>query len=85
MVYKLVGREIVSYTSKKSNEQVEGLKLHVIGAKDSLKRVEGCAVEALWISKRSEIYEDALALPLDSNIECSYNRWGNLDSFRVRK
>lgn len=85
MVFKFVGRELVDYTSKKTNEQVEGLRLHVLGAKDANSRVEGCAVETIWISKRSGLYEDALHLPIDSNIDCSYNRWGNVDNFRVLK
>lgn len=85
MVFKFVGRELVDYLSKKTNEQVEGVKLHVIGVKDANKRVEGCAVEAIWISKRSDIYQDALDLPIDTNIDCSFNRWGNVDAFRVMK
>ena len=85
MVFKFVGRELVDYTSKKTNEQVEGLKLHVIGAKNSNKRVEGCAVETMWISKRSDLYKMALELPIDTNIDCTYNRWGNVDNFRVLK
>lgn len=86
MVFKFVGRELVDYISKKNNERVEGVKLHVIGVKDANSRVEGCAVEALWISKRADaLYNDACQLVLDSNLECSFNHWGSLDSFRVLK
>lgn len=86
MVFKFVGREHVDYISKKNNERVEGVKLHVIGVKDANSRVEGCAVEALWISKRADsLYNDACQLALDTNLECSFNRWGSLDSFRVMK
>lgn len=85
MIFKLVGRESVDYTSKKTNEQVEGLKLHVLAAKGSNKRVEGCAVETIWISKRSDLYKMAAELPIDTNIDCSYNRWGSVDNFQVLK
>ncbi len=85
MVFKLVGRENVDYTSKKTNEQVQGIKLHVIGAKDANSRVEGCAVDSLWISKNSNMYDDARTIPIETNIDCSYNRWGGIDSIRVMK
>lgn len=85
MVYKLVGLEDVDYTSKKTNEQVQGVKLHVLGAKDSNSRVKGCAVDTLWIGKRSDMYDDIIKIPVDTNIECFYNRWGNVDSIRVMK
>lgn len=86
MVCKFVGRELVDYISKKNDERVEGVKLHVIGVKGANNRVDGCAVESLWISKRaSELYNDALNIELDSDIDCSFNRWGSLDSFKVMK
>lgn len=86
MEFKLVGKELVDYTKKQNNERVEGVKLHVVGNKDVNSHVKGCAVEALWVGKRAEnLYEEAMNLPLDSIIDCSFNRWGSLDSFRVMK
>lgn len=85
MKYELVGLENVDYVSRKSGERVEGVKLHVVGEEGSSNRVKGHPVESFWISKRADIYEKALSIPLNSNIECSYNRWGNLDHIEVVK
>lgn len=85
MVFKLVGREDVDYTSKKTNEQVQGIRLHVIGAKGTNSRVDGCAVDSLWVSKRSKMYDDVVGIPIDTNIECNYNSWGSIDSIRLLK
>lgn len=85
MKYELVGVESVDYVSRKTQERVEGVKLHVVGEEGSSSRVKGHPVETFWISKRADIYNDALTLPLNSKIECSFNRWGNLDHFQIVK
>lgn len=81
--YEIVGKEEVDYVSKKTNERVEGLKLHCIGEVDAKTRVKGIAVETLWISKRSEMYADAVKVPMNTAITCNYNRWGGLEGFSV--
>lgn len=85
MKYELVGIENVDYVSRKSGERVEGVKLHVVGEEGSSNRVNGHPVESFWISKRADIFNMASNLPLNSMIDCSYNRWGNLDHIEVVK
>ncbi len=85
MVFELVGIESVDYVSRKSQERVEGVKLHVVGESGASTRVKGCSVETFWVSKRADIYKDALTLPLNSRINCSFNRWGNLDTVDLMK
>lgn len=80
---KLVGKQAVDYVSKKTNNPVTGVSLHVVG-EDS--RVEGMAVETIFVSTKSEkMYDDAMKCPLGCEIEVSYNRWGSADSIHVCK
>ena len=85
MVFNLVGIEEVDYVSKKTQERVEGVKLHVVGENNASTRVKGCSVETFWVSKRADIYKATLTLPLNSRVNCSFNRWGNLDAVDLMK
>lgn len=73
---KLVGKNDVKYTSKKTGKLVEGITLHVIGTRSN---VEGEAVETIFVSARADMFEGCKAIPLGSEIRVSYNRWGNAD------
>lgn len=77
---KVIGKESVSYFSKKRNEQVDGVKLHCTTAND---RVDGQSVETIWVSRKSDIYKEISGLKLNSDISCSYNRWGSIESIKI--
>lgn len=82
-IKKLVGKQNVDYISKKTNQPVVGVSLHVVG-EDS--RVEGMAVETIFVSKKSEgMYDDALKFPIGAEVNVSYNRWGNADTVTLCK
>lgn len=74
---QIVGKQKVDYVSKKSGQPVRGLTLHVVGIHND---VEGKAVETLFVSERSEIFKGVAEMPLGTEIRCSYNRWGNIES-----
>lgn len=76
MTKKILGKQRIDYFSKKSNKQVTGVSLHVVG-EDS--RVEGMAVETIYVSEQSPMYAQVVEYPLGSEILVSYNRWGNVE------
>lgn len=73
---RVVGRNDVKYTSKRTGKPVEGVTLHVIGTRPN---VEGEAVETIFISARADMYEGCKTIPLGSEVRVSYNRWGNAE------
>lgn len=78
----IVGKQTVDYVSKKTNQQVTGVTLHVIG-EDS--RVNGYACETIFVSGKANIYNDVVNIPLNTDVEVGYNRWGNVDTIIVCK
>lgn len=79
---KLVGKQRVDYISRKTNQQVTGVTLHCIYDNE---RVEGTAVETLFVSSKSPMYKQVMTYPLNSDIMVSYNRWGSVDSVALCK
>lgn len=79
---KLLGKQLVSYTSKKTNNLVEGLTLH---CSTTANNVEGTAVETIFVSKKSAMYDAVVQMPLNCEIVCSYNRWGNVETVQQLK
>lgn len=79
---KIVGKQNVDYVSKKTNQQVTGITLHVIGP-DS--RVDGMAVETVFISSRMTDFAAVQKLNVGDEVEFLYNRWGNVESVRCKK
>lgn len=73
---RVVGRNNVKYTSKKTNNLVEGINLHLVGTRPN---VEGEAVETIFISIRSDMYNQCLSIPFGTEIRVSYNRWGSAE------
>ena len=74
---KVVGKSNVQYISKKTQQEVKGISLHCIGKKND---VEGEAVETVYISAKSEMFEQCVKLPLGTEVLIYYNRWGNVES-----
>lgn len=82
MEKKVVGKQAVDYISKKTNQPVVGVTLHTVG-EDS--RIEGMAVETIFVSKKSAMYDDVMKFPIGATVEVSYNRWGSADTIRLCK
>lgn len=77
MNVKLVGKQNVDYVSKKTNNPVQGITLHVLAKSD---RVEGESCENFFISNKSPMYSQCLGFPLGSELVVQYNRWGSVES-----
>lgn len=80
MAKRLVGREEVHYKSKKTGNMVDGISLHVVGTS---AKVEGEAVETVFISEKSGLYEPAKKAAFGSELKLSYNRWGNVEDMEI--
>ncbi len=77
---KIVGKEKVDYLSKKTNQQVNGVRLHVLQPDN---KVEGYAAEAVFISSKHASYDAVANLPLGSEIIIIYNRFGSVQDIQI--
>lgn len=80
MVRKIVGKSVVDYVSKKTNQRVFGIILYCTYEE---RHTEGVAAERVYISSRSDFYPDIQSAPVGAEVEFYYNRWGNLDFVKV--
>lgn len=80
MTKKILGKQSVDYVSKKTNQPVVGLTLHVVG-EDS--RVEGMACETIYVSDKSPMFQQAISYSLGAEIMVQYNRWGSVESLTL--
>lgn len=79
---KIVGRQNVDYISRKTQEPVKGVSLHCVGARNN---VEGEAVETIFISAKSGLFDEVAKMPIGTKIRVSYNRYGSADCIEVEK
>lgn len=79
---KIVGKENVDYVSKKTNQPVVGVTLHCVGMSD---RVNGEAVDTIYVSSKSPMYQQCLDFPLGTDIYVSYNRYGSVETIEKAK
>lgn len=79
---KIVGKQDVDYTSRKTNQQVTGVTLYVT-CPDS--KVDGVRAESIFISSRSLCYPEVMKLPVGAGIEVYYNRFGSVEDVRPNK
>ena len=77
MVYKVIGIQPVSYTSKKTGQLVEGCQLHV--SFEDMK-TKGLAVDKIFCGKRIPVDH----IKLNDTIEVYYNRFGQVDFVGVK-
>lgn len=77
MIYKVIGIQTISYTSKKTGQLVEGTQLHV-SYEDS--RVRGLAVDKVFCGKRIPCDH----VKINDSIEVYYNRYGQVDFVGVK-
>lgn len=74
---KLVGKQAVDYLSRKTNKQVTGITLHLVGTSPN---VEGESVETVYISAKSPLYNEVAGVPIGTQIQLFYNRYGSVES-----
>lgn len=80
---KVIGKQEMNFDTKDGNH-VEGIKLHC--TKDAPNHHwTGQGYEGIFISVRSDCYESAVKLPIGSDIDVTFNRYGKADSFFVCK
>mgnify|MGYP004597080381 FL=1 len=82
MTTKIVGKQDVNYVSRKTNKPVTGVTLHCVGESQN---VNGMAVDTVYISSASPMFEQVLSYPLGSEIMISYNRYGSVESVTLCK
>lgn len=74
---EVVGKEDVDYMSKKTNRQVQGVRLHCL-VDDS--RVTGKAAESIFISGTSDCIGYVKGLKIGDLVTVVYNRFGSVES-----
>ena len=82
MKVTVIGKGKVDYVSKKTNQQVSGVTLHVTRED---KNVDGLAVETIFISAKSNVFSDADSVKLGDKVNVAYNRYGSVDSITLCK
>ena len=76
MKYKVLGKQIVDYTSSKTGQRVQGINLHCMY---SQKNVEGDAVEKLYVSSNV----DSPIVNVGDEVDVFYNRFGSVEEVRL--
>lgn len=79
---KIVGKQNVDYISRKTQEPVKGVSLHCVGARND---VEGEAVETIFISAKSGLFDEVAKMPIGTKIRVFYNRYGSAHYIEVEK
>lgn len=81
MKAKVVGIQIISYTSKRTGQPVSGTSLHV---EFNDAQVEGIAVDKIFLSSTINL-PDLANVTLNSNVDFEYNNRGYVQGLRVIK
>lgn len=77
------GKQHLNFRTKEG-DQIEGIKLHCTKQIPN-EHWEGKAYEGLFISVKNSMIDAANALPVGSEINVEFNRFGKVDSFTVSK
>lgn len=75
MNYILLGIEDLDYVSKKTGKQVKGCNIYVA---EQIKNGRGQKCVSFYLSALSDVYYDVHEVPIGSEIELHFNRFGNL-------
>lgn len=75
MIYILLGVEDLDYVSKKTGKQVKGCNIYVA---EQIKNGRGQKCINFYISALSDVYCDVHEVPIGSEIELHFNRFGTL-------
>lgn len=79
MQKKLVGIQKVNFQNN-LGELVQGIKLHCLTKDD---RVQGDAVETIWISSNSRFYQTASKFAPNISLDVTFTRRGQVDNITV--
>lgn len=75
MIFKVIGKERVSYTSKRTGKDVDGVKIHCLYTDE--KRIDGNGVESLFLS--GDNLKIAADILVGFEVEPFYNRFGGIE------
>lgn len=76
---EIVGKSVVNYTSRKTNQPVYGINLHLLGLSGADPNVEGCRVDSVFISSRLPCFTYVKDFPLGSVVNIYYNKFGGVE------
>lgn len=82
MIVKVVGICNVSYTSKKTNQLVEGKVLHFTRKAERDGDV-GEITDTVFISQKSDVIKQVPKINLGKEINIFYNRYGSVEDIAV--
>lgn len=82
MKVKVVGISNVSYTSKRTNQLVEGKTLHVVRKAEKDGDI-GELTDTIFVSQKSNVINQLPKIKLGSEINIYYNRYGAVDDIAV--
>lgn len=82
MKVKVVGISNVSYTSKRTNQLVEGKTLHVTRKAERDGDI-GELTDTIFVSQKSNVINQVPKIKLGSEINIYYNRYGAVDDIAV--
>jgi hypothetical protein len=78
-MYQLIGKEKISYVSKKTGKPISGYRLYFLEMND---RVEGFKSSNQYVDD-STYYKFFECVPLDAHIELFFNAYGQVVSCSV--
>lgn len=82
MKVKVIGIADVNYTSKKTNQLVQGKTLHCIKNAERQEDI-GELTETVFISQRSNAFGQIAKIKVGSEVNIYYNRYGAVDDIAV--
>ena len=82
MKVKVVGIQLVSYTSRKTNQLVEGNTLHCVKKAERAGDV-GELTETVFVSKNSNAYPQIAKINVGTEVDIYYNRYGSVEDISV--
>lgn len=83
MILEIVGKQTVDYVSKKTDRPVKGITLHCLNK--NVQGVTGAAVESIFVSYKSDLYDVAWNYAIGSEVNASFDRRGYLDNIILCK
>ena len=82
MKVKVIGIADVNYTSKKTNQLVQGKTLHCIRKAERAEDI-GELCDTIFISQKSNAYGQIAKIKIGTEVNVYYNRYGAVDDIAV--